>query len=286
MSTRLLENIQSNFQTLSTAERRVAQFCLSEPLRFYSLSTADIGNLVHVSKPTVVRFCQKLGFNGVADFKNELRSAGGHGVPYIHFGVTAHNNTTRTLLEVIDASVSSLRELRRSSCTAHFERCVDALIATHKNRGKIQFHGLGASAFVAEDASLKFSRLGVNSQSYGDSNLQVFGASQLTKVDCAVFISNSGRSIDIIDTCDYSQRQGATTIAITASDSNLSCSADIFIANDHHEEFESFCPMNSRILQLTIIDVLISAFSLRLDFASAQRSLRSMEDELKRRKRF
>lgn len=286
MSTRLLKNIQSNIQIFSTSERRVAQLCLSEPLAFYSLSTADIGNLVHVSKPTVVRFCQKLGFDGIADFKSELRSAGGHGIPYIHYGITAHSNTTKTALEIMDAAVSSLRELRQNSSENQYERCVDALIKTHERRGKIQFHGLGASAFVAEDASLKFSRVGANSQFFGDSHLQVFGASQLTDIDCAIFISNSGKSIDLIDTCDYAQRQGATTIAITPTDSNLSCCADIVVTNDHHEKFESFCPMNSRILQLTIIDILISAFSLRIDFTPIQRSLRSMEDELKRRKRF
>lgn len=286
MSKRLLETIQSNIQILSISERRVAELCLSEPLSFYSMSTADISGLVHVSKPTVVRFCQKLGYEGIADFKSDLRNSGDHGVPFIHYGITAHSDTTKTVLEILDTAIFSIRELRQSSSEIQFDRCMDALISSHEKRGKIQFHGLGASAFVAEDASLKLSRIGVNSSSYRDSHLQVMGASQLSEIDCAVFISNSGKSIDLIDTCDYANRRGATTIAITASESNLSCCADIVIANDHHEKFESFCPMNSRLLQLTIIDILVSAFSLRIDFTQATNSLSSMEDELKRRKRF
>lgn len=286
MYMQLLENIQSNIHLLSNSERRVAQFCLAEPLKFYSSSTVDIGNLVHVSKPTVVRFCQKLGFDGIASFKSELKTLGGRGVPFIHYGITQQKSSDNTILEIIDSVISALRDLRKISSHIHYEQCVDALVSTHKQRGKIQFYGFGASGFVAEDASLKFSRLGTNSQSYRDSHLQVFGASQLTNADCAVFISNSGESIDLIDTCDYAQRQGATTIAITATDSNLSCCADIVIVNDHYESFEVFSPMASRILQLAIIDILISIFSIRIDFESAQHCLRSMEGELARRKRF
>ncbi len=42
-----------------------------------------------VSKPTVVRFCRSMGYDGLADFKLKLVGSVSEGVPFVHRSVDA-----------------------------------------------------------------------------------------------------------------------------------------------------------------------------------------------------
>jgi RpiR family carbohydrate utilization transcriptional regulator len=99
--------------------------------------------------------------------------------------------------------------------------------------------------------------------------------------DCAVVISNSGRSRDLIDAADIARRKGATVIVITASGSPLAQLAQgngqVLLAADHPEDYDRYSPMVSRLLHLTIIDILTTGVALRLG-----PTLRPMMQEIKR----
>ena len=76
-------------------------------------------------------------------------------------------------------------------------------------------------------------------------------------------------------------RKGATTIVITASGSPLahasSSGAHVLLAADHPEDYDRYSPMVSRLLHLTIIDILTTGVALRLGA-----ELRPMLAEIKR----
>jgi RpiR family carbohydrate utilization transcriptional regulator len=93
-------------------------------------------------------------------------------------------------------------------------------------------------------------------------------ATMLGPGDCAVIISNSGRSRDLLDAEDIAHRKGATTILITASASPLAHVANgssrLLLAADHPEDHDRYSPMVSRLLHLTIVDILTTGVALRL----------------------
>jgi RpiR family transcriptional regulator, carbohydrate utilization regulator len=106
-------------------------------------------------------------------------------------------------------------------------------------------------------------------------------ATMLKPGDCAVIISNSGRSKDLIDVAEIALRKGATLIIITTSGSPLAQMAQtqgqVLLAADHPEDFDRYSPMVSRMLHLMIIDILTTGVALRLGPA-----LRPMLQEIKR----
>mgnify|MGYP003339742474 CR=1 FL=1 len=90
----------------------------------------------------------------------------------------------------------------------------------------------------------------------------------LFRSDCAVIISNSGRSKDLLDVADIARKKGATVIAITASGSPLAMEVaggphHILLAADHPEDADRYSPMVSRLLHLLIIDILTTGVALR-----------------------
>jgi RpiR family carbohydrate utilization transcriptional regulator len=283
--TPLLPRIRASLDSLTTSEHRVASLCLADPSLFARLAVGDIAEMAHVSKPTVVRFGRSVGYEGIADFRKKLAGSLNEGIPFIHQSADQRDSVDRLTVKLVDGTIACLRSFRDTSSTNAIEIASMHLAEAFRSQRKIQIYGLGSSGLTAQDLQLKLMRLGANVISLTDSHLQVTGASLLSNGDCVVLISNSGKSRDLIDSCELARRKGATTLTITSSGSPLASEGDIHIAADHDEGYDIYSPMNSRILHLMIIDILVTQFALKIGGAHFKDSLLDMQKNM-RGKRF
>ena len=264
----MLDRIQAALPSLAPAEQRVGKLCLADPRAFAKLPVSVLADRSHVSKPTVVRFCRSVGYDGLSDFKRKLAGTVNEGVPFIHRSVDTDDKTSDVMVKVIDNTVAAFLKYRNEASTLAIDRAIAALMVAYEAKKRIQFFGVGNSGVVAQDAQHKFFRLGVNTVSYSDGHMQVMSASTLGPGDVVVVISNSGRSQDLIGVAEIAQRKGATLIVITASGSPLANlalgSGQILLAANHPEDFDRYSPMVSRMLHLMIIDILTTGVALRL----------------------
>ncbi|WP_019373692.1 MurR/RpiR family transcriptional regulator, partial [Melaminivora alkalimesophila] len=215
----MLERITASLPSLAPAEQRVARLVLADPRAFARLPVRELAARAQVSKPTVVRFCRSMGYDGLADFKLKLAGSVSEGVPFIHRSVDADDKTSDVLVKVVDNAVAAFLQYRNDASVAALERAAEAIAGTWQTGRRIEFYGAGNSGIVAQDAQHKFFRLGITSISASDGHMQVMSATLLGPGDCAVIISNSGRTRDLMDAADIARKNGATTIAVTASGS-------------------------------------------------------------------
>jgi RpiR family carbohydrate utilization transcriptional regulator len=255
--------------------------CLADPRAFAKLPVSVLADRSHVSKPTVVRFCRSVGYDGLSDFKRKLAGTVNEGVPFIHRSVDADDKTSDVMVKVIDNTVAAFLKYRNEASTIAIDKAIAALMVAYEGKYRIQFFGVGNSGVVAQDAQHKFFRLGVNTVAYSDGHLQVMSASMMRPGDCVVVISNSGRTRDLMDACDIARKNGATTIVITSSGSPLASAGNIHLSADHPESFDKFSPMVSRLLHLMIIDILATCMALRIGGDKLQPSLSEMKSNLR-----
>jgi RpiR family carbohydrate utilization transcriptional regulator len=264
----MLDRIRASIPALPPAEQRVAKLVLLDPRSFASMPVGELAERAHVSKPTVVRFCRSVGYDGLADFKLKLAGTVNEGVPFVHRSVDEDDKPGDIIVKVIDNAVSALLKYRNDAASHAFDRAMASLTDTAQQGRRVEFYGVGNSGIVAQDAQHKFFRLGVNAVALSDGHVQVMSATMLKPGDCAVIISNSGRSKDLIDASEIALRKGATLIVITASASPLAQLAQgagqVLLAADHPEDFDRYSPMVSRMLHLMIIDILTTGVALRL----------------------
>lgn len=277
----MLDRIRACLPTLAPAERRVAQLVLADARRFAREPVSELAERAHVSKPTVVRFCRSVGYDGLSDFKLKLAGSVSEGVPFIHRSVDADDKTRDIMVKVIDNTVAAFLKYRNDASSLTMEQAVQALLRAYQAKARIEFYGVGNSGVVAQDAQHKFFRLGINAVAYSDGHMQVMSATLLQPGDCAVVISNSGRTRDLMDACEIARRNGATTVVITASGSPLAQTADIHLAADHPEGFDRYSPMVSRLLHLMIIDILATSLALRIGSGTLQPLLQGMKNNLR-----
>ncbi len=277
----MLERIKASLPSLAPAEQRVGKLVLLDPRAFANLPVSELSDRAHVSKPTVVRFCRSMGYDGLSDFKLKLAGSVSEGVPFIHRSVDTDDKVSDVMVKVIDNTVAAFLKYRNDASSFAYEKASVALAETYTQRKRIEFYGVGNSGIVAQDAQHKFFRLGVTSIAYSDGHMQVMSASTVGPGDCVVVISNSGRTRDLMDACDIARKNGATTIVITASGSPLASAGHIHLAADHPEGYDRYSPMVSRLLHLLMIDILATSVALRIGSAKLQPVLKEMKNNLR-----
>jgi RpiR family carbohydrate utilization transcriptional regulator len=277
----ILERVKAALPALPPAEQRVAKLLLQDARAFATLPVSELADRSHVSKPTVVRFCRSVGYDGLTDFKLKLASSVNEGVPFVHRAVEEDDKPGDLIVKVVDNAVAALLHYRNDAASHAFERAIVALTESASKRRRIEFYGVGNSGIVAQDAQHKFFRLGVNTAACSDGHVQLMSATMLGAGDCVVVISNSGRSRDLLDAAEIARKKGATSIIITASGSPLAAigqsPGQILLAVDHPEDYDRYSPMVSRLLHLIAIDILTTGVALRLG-----QQLRPMLQEIKK----
>jgi glucokinase len=255
----ILGQVQRARESLSPAERRVADHVLAHPRSALSDPIADIARAAGVSQPTVIRFCRSLGCEGLSDFKLRLASGLSGTIPLTHTQVTGNDSTLELGVKVLGNTASAILQVREQLNRDTLARAIELLAAARR----IEFFAVGHYGVVADDAQFKFLRFGVPSASFTDPRLQVLAAKVLLPSDVAVVISSTGRTDELLTVTELAQARGAVVLAITASHSPLAKKADVTLIVDHVEDIATQVPMVSRILHLLIIDILAVGVAMR-----------------------
>ena len=256
-----LLRIKSGIEAFKPAERSIAEFVLNNPARVMQMSISETARDVGVGESTVMRFCRALGYKGYQEFKLRLAQDLVEPVEYIHENISFTDRTVELAQKVFQTNARAVEETMRSLDPEMVEVAAKALAGARK----IDIYGVGYSSLTALDAKLKFVRLGLVADSYGDSHLQAMAAALLAKGDVAIGISHSGSTKDVVDALAAARASGATTISITNfSPSPITRSSDVVLLTASEESPLGGEVLSSRIAQLCIIDVLSVALAVTL----------------------
>ncbi|QTF91972.1 MurR/RpiR family transcriptional regulator [Halomonas sp. BM-2019] len=272
----LLNRIRQRLEELNRSERKVADVILADPAAATSMSIASLAQAASVSEPTVNRFCRSFDAKGYPDFKIKLAQSLAGGTPYVSQAVEPHDSAADYTQKIFGATIAALDEACRAIDPARIERVVDYLTQAKQ----IHFFGLGASGAVAQDAQHKFFRFNLPVTSYVDVLMQRMIASACHTGDVVVVISWTGRTRELVDIARLARESGAVVLGITAPGSTLAreCTETLEVATP--EDTDLYMPMTSRMIQLTLIDVLATGVTLRRgeDFLP---HLKKIKDSLK-----
>ncbi|AMG31495.1 transcriptional regulator HexR [Grimontia hollisae] len=254
-----LEKIQKNIENFSKSERKVAEVIIASPQTAIHSSIATLAKMADVSEPTVNRFCRRLDTKGFPDFKLHLAQSLANGTPYVNRNVEEHDSADAYTSKIFESTMACLDVAKNSIDPHQINRAVDLLTQAKK----ISFFGLGASASVAHDAQNKFFRFNIPIVCFNDIVMQRMSCINCTDGDVVVVISHTGRTKSLVDVATLAKENGATVIGITEKGSPLDKVCSLTITLDVPEDTDIYMPMASRVVQMTVIDVLATGFTLR-----------------------
>ncbi|MBT3437999.1 MAG: transcriptional regulator HexR [Oceanospirillaceae bacterium] len=255
----LLQQLVQQQDQLNRSERKVAQVIVADPRAATRMSIAALAGLAQVSEPTVNRMCRSFGLKGYPDFKLELAQSMASGTPYVSQSVGQNDTASQYTDKIFTSTIASLDAARQQVDSNVVQRAVDYLSQAQQ----ICFCGMGASGAVAQDALHKFFRFNIPVVAHNDSLMMRMMASACKRGDVLVLLSFTGRTKEMVEVARIGRAAGAVVVAITAVDSPLAQEATLVLGVDAPEDTDVYMPMQSRLIQLTLLDVLATGVILR-----------------------
>ena len=248
----MLHTIKQKLPFLSRSERLVADAILKDLDLAISSSIQSLAERARVSEPTVVRFCRTLGTSGFQEFKVELAKSLGNQESFFFQDLTSEDSVSALSTKIIDSAVASLIQVKQQLDTD----AIATAIQMYKTCSRAEFYGSGGSGVVAEDAQLKFFKLGKPVVAYSDPHIQHATAALLDDTSLVVAISASGQNKDLIHTLGIARKAGAKILSITAVDSDIADISDCAVTLAVSEDNDTFAPLKSRLLQMVVLDII------------------------------
>jgi len=255
----MLAKIRSARDGLRKSEQKVADVILEDPDGSVQSSIQSIAAKSGVSEPTVIRFCRALDCVGFQQFKLRLAQDLASRGTFFYKDVTAADSSKELSTKIIDGTIASMMQMKNQFNDVALENA----IKLYDECERIEFHGSGGSAIVAEDAQLKFFRLGKPAIAYNDPHIQQAATALYDDKTLMVAISHSGRSSDILTAVDIAKKARAKVVSVTATKSPLAEASDVHLSVDLIEDSDIFSPVKSRIGQMLVLDILAVGIAVR-----------------------
>ena len=250
--------IEGTYNSLRTAEQRVADFILKHAEELIYLTVTELAERTQTSESTVVRLCQKIGYKGYQEFKIMLARDLVGPTETVYEQIESTDSLETLKAKIFQANAQALKDTIEVLADEELRRAVAAIAVARR----VEVYGIGGSAPLALDAYHKFMKLGIAAVWLNDSDLMAMSSSLLAPGDVALGISHTGASRDVCDAMEHAKSAGATTICIThRATSPITKVSDIKLFTAAKETAFGSDATSSRIAQLSIVDVLYAGIA-------------------------
>lgn len=194
---------------LPRAERAFAQAVIESPSSWLCSTLSKLAYETGSSEAAIIRFCKRLGFNGINEFKIAISEAS-----QTELGVDRHTHSSLETLDIMREMYKSTLQILNDTIaqgTDNYDKAVMSLM----NAQSINFFGVGEAYITCMFGKLKFSKLGKLCTADGDPFQQYITAKNLGLKDVAIAISYDGATKTVCDCMRIARANKATTISIT-----------------------------------------------------------------------
>jgi DNA-binding MurR/RpiR family transcriptional regulator len=242
------------------AEQNLIQYMLDHPEKVAKMSVQTLAEQTYTSAATVIRLCQKLGFSGYKEMISCLNYENGLYVEQKK-SMSTHIDQEDNLQDIVDKvtyrSILALEDTKKLMNLQELEACVGLLSKAEK----IGVFGIGATLLPAMDLYAKFLMLGKLCMCNADLHTQMVYGKNLTEKDAAVVFCYSGTSEEMYQYVKLLKERKVPIILINRfGDSDFTLLADHVLYFSSKELQEGTTDTASRISQMNLVDILISAY--------------------------
>lgn len=252
---KVILKIRERYSQMSRAEKKISDFILSHGAECLEMTALDIAEKSEVSSASVIRYVQKLGYDGLDSFKLALASS----------GPLENEWKIQDLIispeDSIDELCGKMKQMTETSLQDFFyqldKKTMESAIEALKSARRIYTLGIGASMLPAYDLYHKLKRADFDATFSMDINMVMEFFNYLDERDVVVAFSYSGQSKEVICACEAAKQQNVTVLAVTRnSSSRLRELADISLLVPNKEHVMRIGAFTSTFTSMMMADIL------------------------------
>lgn len=224
-----LAHIRTSMDGFTKGERHIAEYLLDNPdCIFKTNSITDLAQAMGSSNTSLIRFCQKLGYQGFGEFRFALRRE------LLQRGIDGQeegdqepegavpSKETQRLIDVYKRYFDLIPQMVP-------EERVDALAEAIMDARRICIWGANRTGLSAQQLSLRLLRLGIMNKVATDQIAMADDASIVGAGDLCIAFTMAGRGADYLSLV-RDARSGGAQVALVSMNSALECVKEADIA--------------------------------------------------------
>lgn len=257
----VLEQISRHYYALTSSEKKVADFTLSNQNGTQFMSITELADACDVAEATISRFCRRLGYKGYNAFKLALANAAPQYKPWdnpLSGEVTAEDSLEDICKKLYTAELEAMAQTMELLDLKAVEQAASML---HSAR-RVMCMGQGGSLLIANEAAHLFSTVSNTFTAVADSHMQAIAATTMDPEDVILFFSYSGSTQEMMETLKLARQQNGKVILVTRFPKSPGAElSDIVLQCGANENSLQSGSIAARIAQMYLLDVVFSEFS-------------------------
>ena len=257
----ILERIHASYYQLSAAERKVADFVLSQHSQVLFMSITQLADECNVAEATVSRFCRSLGLKGFNAFKLEMARH----VATASAGMIPPRRIDAGSLEGRCLECSRLaQEAIQQTLDLVQPHCIEQAVTLFEKANRVLCVGSGGSMILAQECAHLFSTVTNKFVAVTDSHMQMSAVATMTPGDAVILFSYSGATHNGIAVLELAKVRGIPSILVTRYPKSPAAQlADVVLHCGSNETPFQFGSVPAKVAQLVLQDILYQEYTHR-----------------------
>lgn len=272
--------ISSIYNSLSKAEKKVADAVQSDPEYAVLATVTDLAEKAKVGETSVIRFCRKIGFRGYHEFKLSVAQDLVNVSTYIDEEIEEEDDWELIARKLTMNHTKLLDKTLDLIDMGTVSQAVEALAAANR----VFVYGVGSSGITALDTHYRFMRIGLNVDVQRDIHILAMSAALVKAGDVVFGISTSGSTKDVVAATRMAKENGALIICLTShARSPITTYADIVLLVPSKEMPFQGGALSTKIAQIHLIDILSTLLTLHMKdsaYAAIKKTADAVADKL------
>ena len=213
----LIEKIKNEYSKLSKGQKLIANFILENYDKAAFMTAANLGKSIDISESTVVRFANRLGYEGYKELQKDLQELIKNKLTTIqrlNLVESEYSDNTNTMSRIMQRDMDNIKKTINEINVEIFDKAVDLVL----NSKKIYIVGLRSSSFLAGYLGFYLNFLLDDVRVIRSETNDIFEQLlRMTSEDVIVVVTFPRYSKRIIDVLDFAKKKNTPIITITDS---------------------------------------------------------------------
>lgn len=255
----ILERIRASYYQLTAAERKVADYVLTQHSQVQFMSITQLADECGTAETTVTRFCRSLKLKGFNAFKIELAR---HSV----LGASSRREPVST-----DTLAGRVRESGRLAIDAVHQTTelmdlnqIGRAVELIEQAPAVLCLGSGGSMIMACECAHLFSTVTGKFTTISDAHMQISAVATMDPKGVIILFSYSGATTGGIQILELARQRGIRTILMTRFQKSPAAKlSEVVLCCGSNESPFQFGSVPAKVAQLVVIDVFFQEYCLR-----------------------
>ena len=255
----ILERIRASYYQLTAAERKVADYVLTQHSQVQFMSITQLADECGTAETTVTRFCRSLKLKGFNAFKIELAR---HSV----LGVSSRRESVST-----DTLAGRVQESGRLAIDAVHQTTelmdlnqIGRAVELIEQAPTVLCLGSGGSMIMACECAHLFSTVTGKFTTISDAHMQISAVATMDPKGVIILFSYSGATTGGIQILELARQRGIRTILVTRFQKSPAAKlSEVVLCCGSNESPFQFGSVPAKVAQLVVIDVFFQEYCLR-----------------------